>query len=230
MVKSHLSPAEENNEVPDGKEKTRFNYRHNSPYRRQPRPGDFGVRRSTPPPPSTTTTQPPPGYHSNLGYHPASTQAPAPGPFVTPAPKRPENVTMARQPKLASFNDYRAGSNRHEVRVLPPDEFHHLLARVDGVGKKVTSALFSFHLVHLTLQEESDSLPSESRRRTRKGKFQGVPGIAGRDFPTLGSIPMTRSVFFCDCGGFLIGRVIVLVSHASGPRQVSTLTWKQTVR
>ena len=41
----------------------------------------------------------------------------------------------------------------------------------------------------------SDSMPSESRRRPRKQKFQGVPGIAGRDFPTLGSIPMTRYVF-----------------------------------
>ena len=45
-------------------------------------------------------------------------------------------------------------------------------------------------------------MPSESRRRPRKQKFQGVPGIAGRDFPTLGSIPMTRFVFSWSYFGF----------------------------
>lgn len=59
----------------------------------------------------------------------------------------------------------------------------------------------SRHLTH-SLQDQLDSVPAESRRRSRKGKFQGVPGIAGRDFPTLGSIPMTRSHFFATLAVF----------------------------
>ena len=143
---SQLSPAEENNEVPDEEEKMRFKYRHNYPYRRQPRPGDFGARRSTPPAPTTSTTSTPSpvssttkssgGYHSHLGYQPVITEAPS-GPFVTVPQQKQENVSMARQPKVASYNDYSAGSNLHEVRVLPPDEFHHLLARVDGKQREV---------------------------------------------------------------------------------------------
>ena len=51
-----------------------------------------------------------------------------------------ENVTnIARQPKKAEYNDYSSGSNVHEIRVLPPEEFHHLLAKVDGVDRKVCS-------------------------------------------------------------------------------------------
>ena len=41
---------------------------------------------------------------------------------------------------------------------------------------------------------QDDTMASEQRlrpsRRNSK-KFRGVPGTAGRDFPTLGSIPMT---------------------------------------
>ena len=59
------------------------------------------------------------------------------------------------------------------------------------------SVNYPFSLILISPQDSNnaDSLPSESRRRPRKQKFQGVPGIAGRDFPTLGSIPMTRSNF-----------------------------------
>ena len=143
---SHLSAAEENNEVPDDSDQLRFKYRHNYPYRRQPRPGDFGVRRSTPstPTPATSTLKPDPapGYQSSLGSRLGYKATPAPpGPFVTVA-SRPEaeNVTEARQPKVAKYNDdfsSGSGSQRHEVRVLPPEEFHHLLARVDGLDRKV---------------------------------------------------------------------------------------------
>lgn len=142
--------------MPDDAANLRFKYRHNYPYRRHPRPGDFGVRRSTP----TTSTSPTstlkpdltPGYQSSLGSKLGykATEAP-PGPFVTVAASQTqtENVTeasKARQPKVAKYNDdfsSGSGSNRHEVRVLPPDEFHHLLARVDGVDRKViNSTLF----------------------------------------------------------------------------------------
>ena len=90
---SHLSAAEENNEVPDDSESLRFKYRHNYPYRRHPRPGDFGVRRSTPTTSTaaTSTSKPEvaPGYQSSLGsrlgYKAALslTTTEAPGPFVT---------------------------------------------------------------------------------------------------------------------------------------------------
>ena len=213
----------------------RFKYRHNHPYRRLPRPGDFGARRSTttkPAPATTTTTattttrKPDEHYHSNFGYQPVETETESPkdasGPFVTVPhnnPDKEENVTnIARQPKKA--DDFGSGSNLHEIRVLPPEEFHHLLAKVDGVDRKVCFIIIyelmkSFHMpAHCSMlwygiinfpsfcnllqdkQGAGDSLPSESRRRSRKPKFQGVPGTAGRDFPTLGSIPMTRFLFW----------------------------------
>ena len=46
----------------------------------------------------------------------------------------------------------------------------------------------------LKVNFQDDTMASEQRlrpsRRNSK-KFRGVPGTAGRDFPTLGSIPMT---------------------------------------
>ena len=245
---SRLSAAEERNEVPDEAaeaaeavaeleetDAARFKYRHNHPYRRQPRPGDFGARRSTTTTPApatttatTTTRKPDEHYHSNFGYQPVETETESPkdasGPFVTvphnnPDKDKEENVTnIARQPKKA--DDFGSGSNLHEIRVLPPEEFHHLLAKVDGVDRKVCYIVIyelmkSFHMpAHCSMlwygiinfpsfcnllqdkQGAGDSLPSESRRRSRKPKFQGVPGTAGRDFPTLGSIPMTRFLFW----------------------------------
>ena len=159
-------------------DKLRFRYRHNSPYSRQPRPGQFGQRQQQQDRPSqnrSSEVAPPP--------HQTETPPGPAGPFVTVA--RPENRTeRARQPKQARgeavWPDYRADSRLHEVRVPPPSEFHHLLARVDGVGEE-----------EVTL---SDSLPAESRRRRprQQNRFRGVPGTAGRDFPTLGSIPMTK--------------------------------------
>ena len=187
---SHLSAAEENNEVPDDSE--RFKYRHNHPYRRHPRPGDFGVRRSTPSTPAPSTPAAPalkaekgPGYQSSLasrlGYHQAvstSTQAP-PGPFVTVAAMmEAENVTQARQPKVAKYEDFSSGSgsNRHEIRVLPPDEFHHLLARVDGVDRKVPPSAklqqcklnFSHSRTKLILSQLS---PEEDREKENSMEF-----------------------------------------------------------
>ena len=241
---SRLSAAEERNEVPDEAaeavaeleetDAARFKYRHNHPYRRLPRPGDFGARRSTTttPAPATTTTattttrKADEHYHSNFGYQPVETETESPkdasGPFVTVPHNnldKKENVTnIARQPKKA--DDFGSGSNLHEIRVLPPEEFHHLLAKVDGVDRKVCFIIIyelmkSFHMpAHCSMlwygiinfpsfcnllqdkQGAGDSLPSESRRRSRKPKFQGVPGTAGRDFPTLGSIPMTRFLFW----------------------------------
>jgi len=220
-------------EHPDPKteeEKQRFKYRHNYPYRRQPKPGDFGLRRSTvnyvpvttesvgyhgqfgyqPAPteqprykekfgfhPESPVYSEPQNYPEHFGPHPATTQRPRyqegvvhypiqtesppniAGPFVT-VQKESENITdIARQPKQADdiFVDYGSDSRLNEVRVLPPEEFRHLLAQVDGIDRKDDS--------------NADSVASESRRRPRQSKFRGVPGTAGRDFPTLGSIPMT---------------------------------------
>ena len=58
------------------------------------------------------------------------------GPFVTMPHVTNENSTVARQAKKAKYSDY-SSSNINEVRVLPPEEFHHLLSRVDGTNKKV---------------------------------------------------------------------------------------------
>ena len=148
---SSLSPAEERNEVPDEKiknedsDKTKFKFRHNFPYRRQPHPGDYGIRRSTTPTPtsaSTTTTAPEQHYHSNFGYQPVESQTETPREaavnFVTMPHDNTENATnIARQPKKA--DDFGSDSKIHEIRVLPPEEFHHLLAKVDGVDRKVIS-------------------------------------------------------------------------------------------
>ena len=49
-------------------------------------------------------------------------------------------------------------------------------------------------IMFLKVNFQDDTMASEQRlrpsRRNSK-KFRGVPGTAGRDFPTLGSIPMT---------------------------------------
>ena len=173
---SHLSAAEENNEVPDESESAaeRFKSRHNHPYRRHPRPGDFGLRRSTPPT-STPEPNPLPGYKSSLasklGYHQAaSTEAPA-GPFVTLSSLvEAENVTQARQPKEAKYEDFSSGSgsNRHEIRVLPPDEFHHLLAKVDGVDRKVDLSLITPTKLHFSHSRTSWILSQLSREEDRE--------------------------------------------------------------
>ena len=146
---SSLSPAEERNEVPDEKiknedsDKTKFKFRHNFPYRRQPHPGDYGIRRSTTPTTtSTTTTAAEQHYHSNFGYQPVESKTESPREaavnFVTMPHDNTENATnIARQPKKA--DDFGSDSKIHEIRVLPPEEFHHLLAKVDGVDRKVIS-------------------------------------------------------------------------------------------
>ena len=132
-------------------DKIRFKHRHNYPYRRHPPPGDFGARRSTTASITSTTTMSTPTtkktdqeYHSNFGFQPIETETESPkesaGIFVTMSHDDTENVTnIARQPKKAEYNDYTSGSNVHEFRVLPPEEFHHLLAKVDGVDRKVCS-------------------------------------------------------------------------------------------
>ena len=89
---------------------------------------------------------------------------------------------------------------------------------------------FKASLIQISLQDSdtADSLASESRRRPRKQKFQGVPGIAGRDFPTLGSIPMTRSNFGFNFS--LLLSHIVTVSHVLEPMLDSTLILRQIAR
>ena len=151
-------------------ERLRFLYRHNYPYRRkdgrrQQLLGDFGVREERR---TTTTTTLAPSTTASTTAAPLN----AAGPFVTM--DQGEVREEARQPK---DYDYGADSKMSEVRVLPPKEFRHLLAQVDGVAER-----------------RDDTATSEQRlrpsRRTSK-KFHGVPGTAGRDFPTLASIPMT---------------------------------------
>ena len=63
------------------------------------------------------------------------------------------NATKARQPKLAKYNDYVSDSKIHEIRVLPPREFHHLLAKVDGVDLKVENSFPIFILFEYLDQE-----------------------------------------------------------------------------
>jgi hypothetical protein len=185
-----LSQRQKHPEPKTEEEKQRFKYRHNYPYRRQPKPGDYGLKRSTTATyvPATTESV---RYHENLGYHPIITEPPRyqekfgyhpittkqprhqpsnkfkyhpvttqrprfqenavynpiqtesppniAGPFVT-VQKETENATdLARQPKHAvdMFSDYGSDSSRNEVRVLPPEEFRHLLAQVDGIDRKV---------------------------------------------------------------------------------------------
>ena len=57
-----------------------------------------------------------------------------------------------------------------------------------------------------TLQEEelqtSEQRFSRVRVRPGRGKMRGVPGAAGRDFPTLGSIPMTSFSCIGTAAGF----------------------------
>ena len=53
------------------------------------------------------------------------------GPFVTmDSDSKEKEKNSARQPK---DYDYGADSRVSEVRVLPPKEFRHLLAQVDGI-------------------------------------------------------------------------------------------------
>ena len=81
-----LSQREKHPEPKTDEEKLRFSYRHNYPYRRQPKPGDYGdyglkqgdygLKRSTTPStyfPATTESV---RYHENLGYHPVTTEPP----------------------------------------------------------------------------------------------------------------------------------------------------------
>ena len=124
----------------------RFRARGSYPYRRHPRLGGFGERKSTT---TTTTTKSSSNtrdkYHSNFGFQHVEAETEAPkdvfaGPFVTmPREAERDNVTeLARQPKKAEMSD--DSSRRHEIRVLPPEEFHHLLAKVDGIDRKVSRA------------------------------------------------------------------------------------------
>ena len=131
-------------------EDSRFEYRHNYPYKRQPKLGDFGIKRST------TTKRPTTDYHSHLGFVPieANTESPkdaTAGPFVTMPHVTNENSTVARQPKKAKYSDYSSSSNINEVRVLPPEEFHHLLSRVDGTDKKVGKETISKWIIRFLL-------------------------------------------------------------------------------
>ena len=189
----HLIQREKHPEPTTEEEKERFRYRHNYPYRRQPKPGDYGVRRST----TTTTTTTPSsrqvstteyvGYHEYLGYQPVTTEHPKTvvdyghqpviadqprnkqqnqyqptsqrpryqeelvhnqiqtesppniaGPFVTV--HKETETDLARQPKhnVDMFVEHGSDSSLNEVRVLPPEEFRHLLARVDGIDRKVS--------------------------------------------------------------------------------------------
>ena len=188
-----MGQREKHPEPKTEEEKQRFKYRHNYPYRRQARPGDFGLRRSTTTKSTTTAlhynriTTNPPQYHAELGYHPVipektrfhdhsgfqplvneprlnqhnvmevtvrpikddvahlpiQTETPPniAGPFVTVQREGENDTTLARQPKYADdmFVDYGSDSSLSEVRVLPPEEFRHLLAQVDGVDRKVKS-------------------------------------------------------------------------------------------
>ena len=121
----------------------KFKIRHNYPYKRQPKLGNFGLRRST------TTQKPATEYHSNFGFEPVEAKTESPrvtsGPFVTMPHDNVENSTMARQPKKAKYSES-SSSNRHEVKVLPPKEFRHLLARVDGTVKEVRTVAQLFFL------------------------------------------------------------------------------------
>ena len=209
-----MSHREKHPEPKTEEEKKRFKYRHNYPYRRQPKPGDYGVKRSTTTEkyvPVTTesvryheqfgfypvTTEQPryqenfgfhpvdqPNHPDEFGYHPVTTQrsryiedvvhnpkqTESPpniaGPFVTVQKESSgdlglnregsrfqsrmgqvfqteseNNTDLARQPKQTDdmFVDYGSDSSLNEVRVLPPEEFRHLLAQVDGIDRKVNS-------------------------------------------------------------------------------------------
>ena len=179
-------------------EKERFRYRHNYPYRRQPKPGDYGVRRSTTTKTTTTTHKQfsTTGYHEYFGYQPVTTEHPRivaeydhpsnqqqnqfevyqptsqrpqyqedsayekiqtesppniAGPFVTV--QKETETDLARQPKHNAdmFVEHGSDSSLNEVRVLPPEEFRHLLAQVDGIDRKVscrTSLLTSVNILN----------------------------------------------------------------------------------
>ena len=228
--------------MPDDAENLRFKYRHNYPYRRHPRPGDFGVRRSTPTTStSTASTLKPiaaPGYQSSLGSKLGymATEAP-PGPFVTVAASQAqtENVTEARQPKVAKYNDdfsSGSGSNRHEVRVLPPDEFHHLLARVDGVDRKVKPPQHYFRTAQLNFSSQGRAGFSAGgvEKKTEKRKIQWSSWYCRQRFSNPGLYSDDKVSFFANFWFLLSQHYFFLVSHALEPTQVSMRTWKQTAR
>ena len=113
--------------------------------RRQQLLGDFGVRderRLTTL--TTTTTMAPPVTSST------ATPRDTAGPFVTmDSDSKEKEKNSARQPK---DYDYGADSRVSEVRVLPPKEFRHLLAQVDGIDDdQVGPIILKFFLCHVVI-------------------------------------------------------------------------------
>ena len=135
LRKAHPEPTTE-------EEKIRFQYRNNYPYRRQDGrrqqlKGDFGIRDERRTTSTTTSTTPRPRPPTPAPHNAA-------GPFVTPEREVESHSESARQPK---DYDYGSGSRLNEVRVLPPKEFRHLLAQVDGIEeRKVRSKTFREYL------------------------------------------------------------------------------------
>ena len=81
-----------------------------------------------------------PRYQEELVHNQIQTESPPniAGPFVTV--HKETETDLARQPKhnVDMFVEHGSDSSLNEVRVLPPEEFRHLLARVDGIDRKVS--------------------------------------------------------------------------------------------